>query len=244
MRAFWLALQFLTILPVPATREFGAAVRGRSVLFYPLIGLLIGGLLAGLHAAFDGVPLGVEAIVLLIAWVVVTGALHLDGLADSADALVGAHGDRSRALAIMKDPASGPAGVTALVLVLLLKYAALASIVEAGQWQALVMTPLLGRAALVAVFLTTPYVRSAGIGAKHAEQLPRFAAIVVLALSATFVALVGQGTGLWVLGGVVVTVLLARWLMLARLGGTTGDTLGAVCEITEAVALVAWTCAV
>jgi adenosylcobinamide-GDP ribazoletransferase len=244
MRAFWLALQFLTILPVPVTREFNATLRGRSVLFYPLIGLLIGGLLAAVHVLLEGAPTSVEAILLLIVWAVVTGALHLDGLADSADALVGAHGDRERALAIMKDPASGPAGVTALVLVLLLKYAALAAVVEAGQWPALVVAPLLGRAALVAVFLTTPYVRSAGIGAKHAEQLPRFAAIVVLALSAMFVALAGQGTGLWPLGGVVVTVLLARWFMLARLDGTTGDTLGAVCEITEAVALVAWTCAV
>lgn len=237
MRAFWLAAQFLTRFPTPRI-EIDAAARGASVLFYPLVGLLIGALLALLHWPLATADAGLEAALLLFAWVLVTGGLHLDGLADSADAWVGSHGDRERALAIMKDPYTGPAGAVAVVLVLLLKFAALSALLWESAWEALVVTPLLGRAVLVALLLTTPYVRPNGIGADHAAHLPRAAATGVLAVTGIAVVAWLEWDGLWLLAATAVAVYGLRYLMLRRLGGTTGDTLGASCEIVEAAALV------
>ncbi len=237
MRAFWAALQFLTRLPTPHV-EIDAAVRGVSVLFYPLVGLLVGALLALLHWPLATADAGLEAALLLLAWALPTGGLHLDGLADSADAWLGSHGDRVRALAIMKDPYTGPAGAVAVVLVLLVKFAALSALLGESAWEALVVAPLLGRAALVALLLTTPYVRPEGIGAEHAAHLPRVGAIGVLVATGVAVVAFLEWDGLWLLAAVAAAIYGLRLLMLRRLGGTTGDTLGASCEIVEATALV------
>jgi adenosylcobinamide-GDP ribazoletransferase len=253
MRAFWLAVQFLTRLPTPRV-EIDAAARGVSVLFYPLVGLLVGALLALLHWPLATADAGLEAALLLLAWVLLTGGLHLDGLADSADAFIGSHdsrdgggraasgtaadGDRNRALAIMKDPHAGPAGVAAVVLVLLVKFAALSALLWESAWEALVIVPLLGRTALMALLLTTPYVRPNGIGAEHAAYLPRVAAALVLVVTGVAVVAWLEWDGLWLFVAAAAVIYGLRYLMMHRLGGTTGDTLGASCEIVEATALV------
>ena len=238
MRAFWLALQFLTRLPVPQTAEYTAEDRGRSVLYYPVVGLLIGAVLTGfLFLLADANP-GLRAALLLLVWVLLTGALHLDGLADSADAWLGGRGDRARTLEIMKDSRSGPAAIVAVALVLIVKFAALSALTHAAYWPALVLVPLLGRASLVLLFLTTPYVRAQGIGAAHAANLPRGGAVIVLLTVAILVPVFLGYAGLWPLATALVTVLLLRRLMLQRLGGATGDTFGATCEIVEAAVLV------
>ena len=89
MRAFWLALQFLTRLPAPRMTEHTAEDRGRSVLYYPVVGLLIGAVLTAFLFLLADVNPGLRAALLLLVWVLLTGALHLDGLADSADAWLG-----------------------------------------------------------------------------------------------------------------------------------------------------------
>ena len=181
---------------------------------------------------------GLRAALLLLVWVLLTGALHLDGLADSADAWLGGAGDRARTLEIMKDPRSGPAAIVAVALVLIVKFAALSALTHAAYWPALVLAPLLGRASLVLLFLTTPYVRAEGIGAAHAANLPRGGAAIVLLTVAILVPVFLGYAGLWPLATALVTVLLLRRLMLQRLGGATGDTFGATCEIVEAAVLV------
>ena len=238
MRAFWLALQFLTRLPVPRIAEHTAEDRGRSVLYYPVVGLLIGTILTGFLFLLADADPGLRAALLLLVWVLLTGALHLDGLADSADAWLGGHGDRARALEIMKDPRSGPAAIVAVVLVLMVKFAALSALMHVAYWPALVLAPLLGRASLVLLFLTTPYVRAEGIGAVHAANLPRGGATIIL-LTVAILAPVFLGyAGLWLVVAALAMVWLLRRLMLQRLGGATGDTLGATCEIVEATVLV------
>ena len=238
MRAFWLALQFLTRLPVPQIAEYTAEDRGRSVLYYPVVGLLIGAVLTGFLFLLADADPGLRAALLLLVWMLLTGALHLDGLADSADAWLGGHGDRARTLEIMKDSRSGPAAIVAVALVLIVKFAALSALTHTAYWPALVLAPLLGRAALVLLFLTTPYVRAEGIGAAHAANLPRGGAIVVLLAVAVLVpALLGYA-GLWPVVAALAMAGLLRRLMLRRIGGATGDTLGASCEIVEAAALV------
>lgn len=237
MRALWLALQLLTRLPTPAVDQISPLDQGRSVVWYPWVGALMGVVLAAAHTLLAEVAALLAAALLLLVWVLLSGALHLDGLADSADAWLGGRGERERALAIMKDPYTGPAGVTAVVVVLLVKFSAIASLPPGGMSTVLCLAPLLGRAAVVALFLTTPYVRPGGLGAMAAENLPRhwgcvsvLAAVLVAALSNGVVAVMA----------VAVVFLLLRRMMLTRLGGTTGDTAGAMIEIVEMTVLVAW----
>jgi adenosylcobinamide-GDP ribazoletransferase len=238
MLPFWIALQFLSSLPIrlpgmPAPQELG-----RSLLFYPLVGLLFGAILWALNWLLVGTPLLLHAALLLTVWVLLSGALHLDGLADSADAWLGGYGDRERTLTIMKDPRSGPIAVVTLVLVLLLKFAALLALIEQQHAVALIIVPLLGRSALLGLFLTTPYVRPGGLGQALADHLPRSAGKQVLALSALVCLLIAGIQGVFaVLLGVALFVWL-RQVMLRRLGGTTGDTAGALLELLEVAVLV------
>jgi adenosylcobinamide-GDP ribazoletransferase len=240
MLPFWIALQFLSCLPIrlpgmPAPQELG-----RSLLFYPLVGLLFGALLWALNWLLLGTPSLLHAALLLSAWVLLSGALHLDGLADSADAWLGGFGDRERTLTIMKDPRSGPIAVVTLVLVLLLKFAALLALIEQQHSLFLMIVPLIGRSAMLGLFLTTPYVRAGGLGQALADHLPRLAGKRVLAVSALACVLIAGFSGVWalVLAGVMFVWL--RQVMLRRLGGTTGDTAGAMLELLEMVVLVGW----
>jgi len=231
-------MQLLTRLPAPRSEAADAEAHGRSVLFYPLVGLLLGALIAGVQRLLVAVDPGLQSALVLVAWVLLTGGLHLDGLADSADAWAGSHGDRDKALRIMKDAASGPAGVTAVVLVLLLKFAALSALIRQDIWPALIIAPVLGRAAIVLLFLTAPYVRPQGLGAAQAAHMPRRPAIAVLIV--TVLVVIGFGrSGVWALAAGLALFLILRAMMLDRLGGTTGDTLGAACELVETVAVVA-----
>jgi adenosylcobinamide-GDP ribazoletransferase len=238
IRPFSLALVFLTRIPVPLWFEPGPAEWGRSVFFFPFVGLLIGGLLAGLQALLAASDPGVVAVLLLLLWVLLTGGLHLDGLADTADAWIGGGGDRAKTLAIMKDSRSGPMAIVAVVLVLLAKFAALQTVVAHRAWTALVAAPVLGRTALLCLLLTTPYIRPGGSGTLYAQYLPRTACRWLLPA--------GGAVCLGVFGwdGAVLLVLLGvGWLglrhrLVVRLGGITGDTLGTACELTETATLL------
>ncbi len=237
MRPLWLALGLLTRLPVPPVAGARPEEFGRAVLFYPVAGLLIGGLLWEFDLLLAGTAAPLRAALLVAAWWWLSGGLHLDGLADSADAWVGGQGDRERTLAIMKDPASGPAGVAAVVLVLLLKFAAL-QVLPPAAWPPLLLAPLLGRTALVVLLLTTPYVRTGGMGAAAAEGLPRGAGWLLVLLIATATAALG-GRGPWLVPLLALLWGLLRWRMQARVGGVTGDLLGAAAELSEVVVLLA-----
>lgn len=237
MKSLFLAIQFLTRLPTPALSQLTPDDWGRSALAYPLVGLLIGAFLAAVQFTIAPSAPMLQAAMLLTVWVLLTGGLHLDGLADSADAWIGGHGDRERTLEIMKDPRSGPAAVSAVILVLLLKFAALSALLQATSWPALLLAPLLGRCALPAMLLTTPYVRAGGLGTAIASHLPRITAVALLLAVAVGVCFLADG---WkaMLATLIVCYLLRR-AFLARLSGMTGDTLGATVEIVETVALLA-----
>src|SRR5690554_560366 len=168
-----IALQFLTRLPIRLPGLPTPDESGRSLLWYPLVGLLLGSLLLLGHGLLHGVSVWLQAALLLSIWVWLSGGLHLDGLADTADAWVGGYGDRERTLAIMKDPACGPIGVISLVLVLLLKWAALVALLEAGHWAMLLLAPWLGRWVLPLLLYTTPYVRPGGMGQTLIDHMPR-----------------------------------------------------------------------
>ncbi len=238
MLPFWIALQFLSSLPVRLPGMPTAEQMGRSLLFYPLVGLLFGVLLWGCDSLLGASPLLLHAALLLALWVLLSGALHLDGLADSADAWLGGFGDRERTLTIMKDPRSGPIAVVTLILVLLLKFTALLALVQAGQSMALLLAPLIGRAAMLGLFLCTPYVRAGGLGQALAQHLPRRAGRMVLVLSGLACVLLAGKQGALALLLAAVVFFWLRGLMVRRLGGTTGDTAGALLELLELAVLV------
>ncbi|MEH6565337.1 MAG: adenosylcobinamide-GDP ribazoletransferase [Halopseudomonas sp.] len=237
MMPFALALQFLTRLPVRLRRAPSAEESAESLLWYPLVGVVLGLLLLLGNVLLSGVDVSLRAALLLAAWVWLSGGLHLDGLADTADAWIGGYGDRERTLAIMKDPACGPIGVLALLLCLLLKYCALALLLQHQLWSLLLVAPWMGRCLLPLLLLTTPYVRAGGLGESLTRAMPRQRLQWVLLGNAVVLLCFGL-VGLLAFMTAIVLTLLARRLLLQRLGGTTGDTAGALLEVAECTVLV------
>lgn len=233
-KPFLLALSFLTRISVPDLGKLEAPDFGRAALFYPLVGLLIGGLLCLPIALLPHAPVALLAAILTVLWAIIIGGLHLDGLADSADAWLGGLGDVGKTHRILKDPLVGAAGVIALVSVLLLKFVALLALLENGTWLAILFAPAIGRALILLLFLTTPYVRASGLASAVTEHLPQISARWVTAtvlLAATWYSMPG-----------IVLTLLGFWglrrLMMQRIQGCTGDTAGAVVECGEMLWLV------
>ena len=252
-RAALVALQFLTRLPLrieppPAAREVGL-----SLACYPFVGLAIGTVLWGVAIMVSRLPALLGAAIVLASWVLITGALHLDGLADTADAWVGGHGDRERTLRIMKDPRSGPIALAVVNCVLILKFASLAAVAmqlhaaqpHAAAWRdprlaaACILPSLLARAAIPMLFAHTPYVRAHGIAEQlTAHQSPR-AGVFFVAVSALCVLAACRGLGAFALAVAAIAYGIIRGGLVRRLGGFTGDGAGALIEVIETACLVA-----
>lgn len=229
LNAFYLALSFLTRIPSPSLPEVQPADFGRAALFYPLVGLIIGAILClPLLLLPEAEPLLLAAIITVL-WAVVTGGLHLDGVADGADAWLGGWGDEEKTHRILKDPLVGAAGAIAIASTLLLKWAALTVLIEHQYGWIILFAPVLGRSMILLLFLTTPYVRAGGLASAVTEHMPRTAAqalvvvVVVLAAVIAWQGLLLALIGFWLL----------RRLMLQRLQGCTGDTAGASVEFGE-----------
>lgn len=245
LRPFLIALQFLTRIPVPAGRliDIKEDETGQSLLFYPVVGLIIGLLLAAIArlANIEGefVSGSIVAAIVLLFWILVTGAIHLDGLADSADAWIGGLGDKERTLAIMKDPYCGPAAVVVLIAVLLAKFSALQILTTHSQWMPLILALVLSRSAVLLLFITTPYVRENGLGSVISSNISRKQAWIVLLLVTAGVFILAGTAAICMLGAILMTFFLLRKAMMHRIGGSTGDTSGALIELTEMTVLIA-----
>ncbi len=238
MHPFLIALQFLTRIPVTSTGEWQAENAGKSLLYYPLVGLILGAVLVLMAMILQDQSPMLAAALILCCWVLITGGLHLDGLADSADAWAGAHGDKQRALDIMKDSRAGPMAIVMLILVLLVKFSALYVLLQLDAPELLLLAPMLGRASVIVLFMTTAYVREQGLGSDMKIYLPRQQAQLVLLLVCVMPVLVaGLPLAMALVVTGLVTLFFLRHLMLKRIDGMTGDTLGASIEICEAVIL-------
>jgi len=238
LASFALAVQFLTRFPLNINIELSDKRLGQSVLFYPLIGLLIGSLLALLAYFLPPTSTPLNAALILCLWVLMTGGLHLDGLADCSDAWVGGLGDKTRSLAIMKDPAAGPIAVIVLVLLLLLKWSALQQLLSSDQaLLSLLIAPFLARLSILILMLSTPYIRENGLGSAMQQHLPKQAAqlsiLITLAAFSWFFSVYIVLSTLSIIGWI-------RYLALQRIQGMTGDVYGASVEIIEAAVLVNW----
>ena len=238
--ALLVAFKFLTVLPIPLRRDLPDKAMGRAAAYYPLVGAAIGLALVGADLALArALPVGLRSALVLALWVGLTGALHLDGFLDCCDALFAPRSPQER-LEILRDPHVGAFAVVGGVLLLLVKYAALASLQGPGRLGALGVVPALGRWAMVYALVRYPYGRTGGgLGGLVKGAAGRREALVASAV-ALAAALVGwRAAGLAALPATwVLTALLARWIT-GRIGGLTGDAYGAINELVEAAWLVA-----
>ncbi len=233
------AIRFLTILPVPGLPPMTETGIVRAIPLFPLAGLLIGALLwlAGLIAS-QFWPALVGAALLVVLWGVLTAGLHLDGVADTFDAVMSWR-PRERKFEIMKDSRIGTMGALGLVAVLLLKVVFLAS-AGAGWWQAVLLAPLLGRWADIYGIFWFPAAREGGLGRSFQSQVRRADFVVATLLTLLPVLAIGGVRGVIALLCVWAATHLLATLWVRDLGGLTGDTYGALCELAEVVALAAF----
>ena len=240
IRRFLIALQFLTRIPVWFKQPAEDKDVGCSASYYPLIGLIIGFLLFSLlwFLQFLSVSVspGVLAALVLAAWVMITGALHLDGLADSVDGLIGGISDKDKMLEIMKDSRSGPMAVTALIVVLLLKWVALESIIIQQLNWVIIFIPALARAYILLLLNTTKYISEEGLASTLVANFPAQKHINTILFICSLVFVFSLGFWLLILSLLVFTLL--RFLMKKHLQGTNGDTIGAMVEIIEMSSLI------
>jgi adenosylcobinamide-GDP ribazoletransferase len=229
------ALAFLTRLPVP----LGDARLEHAVVWLPVVGVMLGGILAlvdiGLRALAVS-PL-VDSAILVVLLLLLTGALHADGLMDTCDAVF-SHATPQRRLDIMRDPRSGAFGVVGIVCIVVLKVASIEALPVAARVGSLVLAPTLGRWAIVLLATVFPYGRPTGLGAplkaaatRRTLALASLAPVVVCALVWPYGPVLGALA-------IATALLLGRWLV-SLLPGLTGDCYGAGCEIVETVVLLA-----
>jgi adenosylcobinamide-GDP ribazoletransferase len=259
--SFWYAIAFLTRIPAvnlsKALKSNNKEISQGSLYFYPLVGLIIGSLLAAIYfvcawqvnnsnpfpvVGFDSRSFVIAALMLVV-WSLVTGGLHLDGLADAADAWVGGYGDKQRTLDIMKDPTVGPMGVMLVVLVLLLKFSALLVLVDkfGGLYLAglILVVPMLARFTILPLFYFTPYVREKGLGSNLKQAISPILFIVITTICMVLTVVFVQQKSIFILILAAAILLWARNIMMQRISGTTGDTAGAMIEVQEALLLCA-----
>lgn len=234
------AIAFYTCLPVPTS--WTLAFRGMARLA-PLIGLMIGGLLGLLDFGLQqlGMPVLTRSALVVVAWIALTGGLHLDGAMDTADGL--AVQDPERRLEVMSDSLTGAFGAMAAIALIVLKIAALSDL-ESYRWVVLMAAAGWGRWGQLVAIISYPYLKAEGKGAIHKESihspndlLPGL--LLLLGLSGLQIFLAQHN---WILGagmtfgGGAIAVLTGAWFN-HKLGGHTGDTYGAVVEWTEALLL-------
>jgi adenosylcobinamide-GDP ribazoletransferase len=238
MRLYFIALQFLTIIPLPIDTRCQKEDLGRATACFPLVGLTIGGLLVALNWLIEpwlSPPLTAALLITVLA--AMTGALHLDGLADVCDGLA-ARGNRERFLAVMKDSNVGAVGAVGLILGLLLKWQALTSVPAGITWQALLLFPTLGRFGQVLAMAGAKHARQDGLGAAFIQGMATRHLLVALFITVAACLLLLPVKGLIALTAVFAVTLIIKGYFRNRLGGLTGDIIGCTCELAEIVALI------
>jgi adenosylcobinamide-GDP ribazoletransferase len=237
-RAAAAAIAFLTRLPVPRRLALERSDVGRAAWAFPLVGAGVGAIVAGFALLADGpLPPFAAAVLALAAGLILTGALHLDALADSADGLGGS--SREHSLEIMRDHSVGAFGAAAIALDLLLKASLLATLLEDCDVVAsLVAAGALSRAVAPPLSLVIPYARpAAGVGAALHEDPGPARVAVALAIAAAIAVLATGADALVALAALVVLTVALGLFFRRWLGGVTGDTLGATIELAELTAL-------
>ena len=240
MQEFLSALRFLTRIPSGKNTRHSPELLGSAVSWYPVVGLVIGSILLvtawALHDIL-GIWPSVSAVLVTIIWVAVTGAIHLDGLADCADAVIGGHSPQ-RKLEIMKDTNCGVGAVAAVVLILLLKVSAITVLIAQQAWFLLLVAPLVARIVLVGCIATIPYIRDGGLGAGLQSNLDTRELVIISGLCAILVVIISAAVFLVSIAAGALAFLIILWTIVRPVNGATGDVYGALVEMGEALVLV------
>ena len=234
---FLVALQFLTVVRLKKTLPFSETTLGRAGAFFPMVGLLLGVAVWSLDRGLSPfLPASLSSVFLVAVLVVLSRGFHLDGLADSADGLLGS-GERQRSLEIMKDSAIGTFGALALIAVVLLKVRSLDLLQGGYRGIALLLGPMLSRWACVVMAYSSRPARAEGLGTMFVRgtQFREFGLASVFTLAVVFSLM--EVLGLLVFVPLAALILGFTLYCNRRLGGVTGDTLGALGELVETAAL-------
>ncbi len=242
MASFLAALSFLTIFPAPKDADLSQQVVSNSRAWFPLAGLLIGIVLVGLEWLLGYLfPPFLNAALLVVFLVIVNRALHLDGLMDTCDGLFGGHTPERRR-EIMRDSSVGAFAVAGGASVLLLKYAAMLSLLATtlpGKEAALLVFPVVSRYAMVLQLMVFPYVRTPGLGSPFHGRDARLPSVVAALIAVVAVGVLGGLGGILILAAICLLALALGQMAMGLIGGLTGDIYGATNELTEVGALLA-----
>lgn len=233
VRSIGAAFAFLTRIPIPGGG--GAGDLARSVVWFPLVGAALGAILWGAARALTGhLTPGVLAVALVSLHALLSGGLHLDGLADTFDAWGGGRGERARMLEIMRDSRIGAHGAAALALLLAGKIVAVTDLIARGTLWPLLAAPAVARWAVVPLIMLFPYARPNGLGSPFQERHRKIDLLAATLLVATLPYWFGAGA-LRAGALAMAAALLLALALSRRLGGLTGDVYGAAVEIAELV---------
>lgn len=236
MRSFLSAISFLTIIPVPHRYAVERTNLSKTSIFFPVVGLLIGLFVSGIgYLLYHIFPAQVATIFVVALLASASGALHLDGLADTCDGFLSAR-PRDKVLAIMRDSRVGTMGVVGIIFLVIIKWTSLANVSAGARWATIVLMPLTGRTALLVMMALLPYARSEGglasafLGHNGLKWWGVCIGIVLLVI----ISIMGFGkVGVIITATSLGVILVFCGYCYGKIGGYTGDTLGAICEISE-----------
>lgn len=230
------AVQFLTIVPLGEPTSLNETDLRASVAFYPTVGLCIGALAAIVAWGTSQILTpAVSAILVVFTLTAVSGGLHIDGLADTADGFFSCR-SRDRMLEIMKDSRIGTMGVLAIIFIILLKVTALAALAPSLRWRTALLMPVAGRVALVTMLGMLDYARSeGGLGKSFFARQPATVYAAALAILVLTALLLGPVAAVATLTATALVIMFHTLQCKRKIGGGTGDTLGAGCELVETI---------
>ena len=231
MKGLFEALRFLTIIPVPGGGDCNETILHRAASYFPLVGLIIGGMMAGLAFGLSHLFSDILVSALMVFFMIaISGGFHIDGLADTADGFLSSR-PPEKIMEIMKDSRVGAMGVIAIVMVCALKIVALS---ECPLWRAAFLAPVAGRCIMLLVmYFSKPADPKSGLGRifLHDRTIIEVIFAFTVVVAASYI-LLGYA-GLIALGVAVIGVIVLSVISKRIIGGATGDTIGASCEISE-----------
>ena len=238
MKSLWLAIQFLTTIPINIKYKDEKELP-HALIFFPFVGLLLGLILAGINHVLFILNFNdfISNVVLVISLILLTGGIHLDGLADTFDALA-SRKNKEEMLEIMRDSHIGVMGVLSIVSILLLKISVLSSLSPSLKIISLILMCVLSRWALVLAMFLFPYARPEGKAKIFMQGINFKIFSYATTMALCCVIIIGQLKGLCVSGIIVVGVYGIGKLISKKINGITGDTLGAINELTEVLVLL------
>lgn len=234
---FLIALQFLTILPIKIKKGIKKEDFGKSLIYFPMVGLLIGILLTITAFVFGFLPPQVTAVIILVISIIITGGIHLDGFADTCDGFYGSK-PKEKILEIMHDSQIGVMGVTGIVSLLLLKFTLIVNIPQDILWKSLIMMAVFARWSQVLACYMSKYARKEGKGKYFIKYAGKRELFVGILLTLGLSLLLMQIKGIIIFCISMFPIFLLINYIKRKIGGMTGDTIGAVSEIAEVLILL------